>query len=424
MNALFRLNHITKGKILIDGADITKIPTHLLRSRLSVIPQDVVLFSGTIRDNMDPNHSISDDKIWSVLNELNLKHSIGSLEEMITEEGLNLSAGQRQMLCIGRALLRDSQILIMDESTSALDEESEQLILDLIHKSNKTVISIAHKLSNILNYDKIVVVDNGLIAESELDIKWQQKYGKIYGVYEGTAPILMVSDPELIKHILVKDFDIFADRYPNSKSNKHPIIGKMLTELRGDDWKRVRSITSPVFTSLKLKAMYPTVRQSVEGFVNTLDTYAKDEGMINAKDMFGCYTMDVISNCAFGIKSDAYKDPNNPFVVNGKVVIEVPVWKVLLPEFVLNMLNIKTFFSENVRKGKDGHEANCIDGGEEESGIEKKILDIKAPNKFLTEDEMIAQGFIFFAAGNVTANNTMAFCSYELALNPEVQQKL
>ncbi|CAG2112261.1 unnamed protein product [Medioppia subpectinata] len=285
----------------------------------------------------------------------------------------------------------------------------------------------------------------------ELDIKWQRKYGKIYGVYDGNEPILMVTDPELIKHILVKDFHIFQDRFPVSKSNNHPIIGKMLTELRGDDWKRVRSVTTPVFTSVKLKAMYPTVRESAEGFATTLDKYAKDKGVINAKDLFGCYTMDVISNCGFAIKSDAFKDPNNPFVVNGEVIIEVPVWKLLLPEFALNILNIKTFLNEKsvtffspiVRqilkireksktKSNDfidlmmsvRHEANCIDDGEEESGIEKKILNIKASNKFITEDEMIAQGFIFFAAGNVTANNTMAFCSYELALNPEVQQKL
>ncbi|CAG2164179.1 unnamed protein product, partial [Oppiella nova] len=138
VNAMFRLNHITNGKILIDGKDITKISTHLLRSKLSVIPQDVVLFSGTIRENLDPNKEISDDKIRGVLSELNLNSSISSLDEYITEEGLNLSAGQRQMLCIARALLRDSAVLIMDESTSSLDEESEQLILDLIKKTNKT----------------------------------------------------------------------------------------------------------------------------------------------------------------------------------------------------------------------------------------------------------------------------------------------
>ena len=114
---------------------------------------------------MDPNDEISDEQIWSVLSKLNLNKTIEWLDESITEEGLSLSAGQRQLLCVARAMLRESSILIMDESTSSLDEESEQILLDLIMKTNKTVISIAHKISNILNYDKIIVVDKGLIAE-------------------------------------------------------------------------------------------------------------------------------------------------------------------------------------------------------------------------------------------------------------------
>ncbi|XP_054166952.1 ATP-binding cassette sub-family C member 9-like [Oppia nitens] len=166
INALFRLNNITNGKILIDGIDIANdVTTSVLRSRLSVIPQDVVLFSGTIRENLDPNNQLTDQQIWTVLRQLNLNKSIESLDDVITEEGLNLSTGQRQLLCIARALLRESTILVMDESTSSLDEESEHLVLDLIRQTNKTVISIAHKLSTILDYDKIIVVDKGVISE-------------------------------------------------------------------------------------------------------------------------------------------------------------------------------------------------------------------------------------------------------------------
>ncbi|CAG2108246.1 unnamed protein product, partial [Medioppia subpectinata] len=301
----------------------------------------------------------------------------------------------------------------------------------------------------------------------DLELKWQRKYGKIYGIFEGNKPLLQVAEPELIKQILVKDSHIFTDRKTVSRSKQHPIVGKMLGELQGEDWKRVRSITTPVFTSGKMRRMYPLVRQSVEGFMNTLSEYAKDKHEVNVKDMYGCLTMDVIANCAFATKINAFKDPNNAFVVNGRDVFKVPVLKLmsmlLLPQFVLNILKFKTlmneksvdFFSSMLRQilrvreksetkfhdlidllmrakeGKDSindesdrHESHHINQGKEELQIEKKVLSIKRSNKFLTEDEMIGQGFIVFIAGYETTATTLSFCSYELALNPDVQQKL
>lgn len=117
------------------------------------------------RENLDPRNEKTDDQIWTVLSQLCVERSVNFLDEPITEEGQNLSAGQRQLLCIARAFLRDSSILIMDESTSSLDESSEQMLNDLIIKSNKTVVSIAHKISNILSFDTIIVVDKGCVAE-------------------------------------------------------------------------------------------------------------------------------------------------------------------------------------------------------------------------------------------------------------------
>ncbi|CAG2109669.1 unnamed protein product [Medioppia subpectinata] len=200
------------------------------------------------------------------------------------------------------------------------------------------------------------------------------------------------------------------------KSTKHPIVGKMLTGLQGEDWKRVRSIASPVFTSGKMRKMYPKVKNSVEGFMNTLNEYVKEKHEINAKDMYGCLTMDVIANCAFATKTNAFKDPNNAFVVNGR--------------------NSVHFFSSilrqilKVREKSETKSNDLIDlmmkakAGEEELEIEKKILNIKASNKFITEDEMIAQAFIVLIAGYETTATALSFCSYELALNPDVQQKL
>ncbi|CAG2116958.1 unnamed protein product [Medioppia subpectinata] len=145
-------------------------------------------------------------------------------------------------------------------------------------------------------------------------------------IFSGNTPLLQVAEPKLIQQILVKDFHVFVDRNSISLSSKHPIVGKILPELQGEDWKRVRSITTPVFTSGKMRRMYPLVRQSVEEFMNALSEYLKDKHEINVKDMYGCLTMDVIANCAF---ADAFKVPNNAFVVNGRNVFKIPSRKEL-----------------------------------------------------------------------------------------------
>ncbi|CAG2108205.1 unnamed protein product [Medioppia subpectinata] len=191
-----------------------------------------------------------------------------------------------------------------------------------------------------------------------------------------------------------------------SKSKKHPIVGNILAELQGEDWKRIRSITSPVFTSGKMRKMYPLVRQSVEGFMNTLSEYLKHKQVIDVKEMYACLTMDVIANCAFATKTNAFKDPNNAFVVNGRDVLKVSKGK------------------DNINDESDRHESYHNNECEEELKMANKILNIKPSNKFITEDEMIAQGFVVFIAGYETASTTLSFCSYELALNPDVQQKL
>lgn len=126
---------------------------------------DEYLLNHICRENLDPKNETTDAHMWSVLKKLEMETSDNFLDETITEEGQNLSGGQRQLLCIARALLRSSSILIMDESTSGLDERSEQILMSLIMASNKTVVSIAHKITNILSFDTIIVVDRGQIAE-------------------------------------------------------------------------------------------------------------------------------------------------------------------------------------------------------------------------------------------------------------------
>ncbi|KRX46631.1 Multidrug resistance-associated protein 1 [Trichinella murrelli] len=171
--ALFRIVEPAGGSLLIDNTDITKIGLHDLRSRLTIIPQEPVLFCGTLRINLDPYEVYSDQDIWRNLERAHLKAFVSSLpdklQHMISEGGENLSVGQRQLVCLARALLRKTKILILDEATAAVDLETDDLIQQTIrlHFSDCTVLTIAHRLNTIIDNDRIMVLDAGRIAEFE-----------------------------------------------------------------------------------------------------------------------------------------------------------------------------------------------------------------------------------------------------------------
>uniref|UniRef100_A0A8C5A8A0 ABC-type glutathione-S-conjugate transporter n=1 Tax=Gadus morhua TaxID=8049 RepID=A0A8C5A8A0_GADMO len=187
-NCLFRIIEAAEGRILIDGIDISKIGLHDLRNRLTIIPQDPVLFSGSLRMNLDPFENFSDQEIWIALELSHLKEYVAGLEKglqyEVSEGGENLSVGQRQLLCLGRALLRKSRILILDEATAAVDLETDDLIQTTIRKefSHCTVLTIAHRLQSIMDSSRVMVLDAGRIVEFDSPENLLEKQGYFYAM--------------------------------------------------------------------------------------------------------------------------------------------------------------------------------------------------------------------------------------------------
>ncbi|KAM3916374.1 multidrug resistance-associated protein 1-like isoform 2-T3 [Leptodactylus fuscus] len=185
---LFRINEAASGEIIIDGINIAKIGLHDLRFKITIIPQDPVLFSGSLRMNLDPFEKYSDEEIWTSLELAHLKNFVSGLPDKLNHEcaegGENLSIGQRQLVCLARALLRKTKILVLDEATAAVDLETDGLIQSTIRKEFEdcTVITIAHRLNTIMDYTRVMVLDRGQIVEFDSPSNLLQKKGIFYNM--------------------------------------------------------------------------------------------------------------------------------------------------------------------------------------------------------------------------------------------------
>uniref|UniRef100_A0A8C9TP04 ABC-type glutathione-S-conjugate transporter n=1 Tax=Scleropages formosus TaxID=113540 RepID=A0A8C9TP04_SCLFO len=185
---IFRILEAAKGDIFIDGVNIAEIGLHDLRSRITIIPQDPVLFSGTLRMNLDPFNSYSDDDVWSALEFAHLKDFVSGLPEKLnyecSEGGENLSLGQRQLLCLARALLRKTKVLVLDEATAAVDLEMDNLIQTTIRSQFEgcTVLTIAHRLNTIMDYTRVIVMDKGHIVEIDSPSGLIAQRGQFYSM--------------------------------------------------------------------------------------------------------------------------------------------------------------------------------------------------------------------------------------------------
>ncbi|XP_072712731.1 ATP-binding cassette sub-family C member 10 isoform X5 [Ciconia boyciana] len=183
--ALFRMLELKSGRILLDGVDSQLVGLEELRSRLAIIPQDPFLFSGSIRENLDPQGKRTDAELREVLEQCHLWDAVtqmGGLDRELGERGKSLSVGQRQLVCLARALLTRAKVLCIDEATASVDQKTDQLLQQTIRQrfADKTVLTIAHRLNTILDSDRVLVMQAGRVAELDSPTRLSQKDGSLF----------------------------------------------------------------------------------------------------------------------------------------------------------------------------------------------------------------------------------------------------
>ncbi|KAJ7974098.1 ABC transporter C family member 10-like [Quillaja saponaria] len=187
IGALFRLVEPAGGKIIVDGLDITRIGLHDLRSRFGIIPQDPTLFNGTVRFNLDPLSQHSDKEIWEVLGKCQLRESVQQKEEgldsLVVEDGSNWSMGQRQLFCLGRALLRRSRILVLDEATASIDNATDLILQKTIRTefADCTVITVAHRIPTVMDCTMVLSISEGKLVEYDKPTNLVKREGSLFG---------------------------------------------------------------------------------------------------------------------------------------------------------------------------------------------------------------------------------------------------
>ncbi|XP_078614497.1 cytochrome P450 3A8-like [Branchiostoma floridae x Branchiostoma japonicum] len=278
---------------------------------------------------------------------------------------------------------------------------------------------------------------------SKFDKECYKKFNKVYGIFEGRHPILMVGDLELVKDITVKEFNTFTNRRTFEGQE-----GSVLTVLKDADWKRVRSAISPAFSPGKLKQMEMVVEKCANNFVVNLVEKAKQGVVFDLKELSGAYTMDVISGTAFGVHLDSLHDRNHPFVANAKKMFDVnlfhpiiiilflfpPLVKVLqklgASMFPREVLDFFSAAVDNVMdmRGSNEDEAKRVDLLQLMLKAHNEELDKEVPKDMVkhgvSKREIKDNAMLFWLAGYETTADTLSLTAYNLALHQEAQDKV
>ena len=274
------------------------------------------------------------------------------------------------------------------------------------------------------------------VAWHELEMLDVSKYGRAFGVYAGTTPVLVVSDPKILQDILIRDFTTFSYRHPYY----HKIQKQSVIAVNGKRWKEMRAIMSPTFTSGKMKAMHHLIKHSVDNLVQHIDSeLASGRADFNNKELYGDLTLGVIASCAFATDTNAHQERgNNIFLHNVAEFFNFSVMKLFL--FAVLPASLKTRLQFTTVKSKPMkflvEMSRSILEQRRQTGVSSRYVDllqlmIDAESKsengskdMLTDEEIIANTIIMLVAGYDTTATLLTYATYCLALHPKVQQKL
>ncbi|KAB8276949.1 P-loop containing nucleoside triphosphate hydrolase protein [Aspergillus minisclerotigenes] len=195
--ALLRLIEPCSGSILVDGIDLSRVKVQSLRAKIAFVPQDPILFSGTVRSNLDYFQRVSNETLEDALRRVRLlavgesegeRSGVLALDSPISAGGANISQGQRQLLCLARILVQDPKVVILDEATSAVDNETDQWIQETIqHELHRTLIVVAHRLQSIASFDQVLVISDGRIIEAGRPVDLLRRQGAFYKLVEDSG---------------------------------------------------------------------------------------------------------------------------------------------------------------------------------------------------------------------------------------------